>query len=138
MNHLFVGAAIPFCISLAIYAARKGRVSITWLLLTPAFMFLGAIWAVIPDLPRTFGSVIPNLHFGNYTWQMLDAKMASASNPWIDIFFWHYTINLHESYSSWFSIGFVGMFCFLSFVAWQQIRNIETHNHKLYTRNETT
>ena len=125
MNHLFVGASIPFLISVLIYALKKGRVSIPWLVFTPFCMFLGATWAVIPDLPRTFGSVIPGLS-RIIDWQTLDAKMASANNPWIDIFFWHYTLNLHESYSPWFNIGFVAMLGFLFYAAWRELRRVES------------
>jgi len=125
VNHLFVGALIPFLIGLIVYAIKKGQVSVPWLLLMPIFMFIGATWAVIPDLPRTFGSILPGLNFFGVDWQVLDAKMASASNPWIDIFFWHYTINLHESTSPWFSIGFVAMLILLFWVAWRELRKTE-------------
>jgi hypothetical protein len=124
VNHLFVGAFIPFLIGMIIYALKKGRISIPWLILMPFFMLLGATWAVIPDLPRTFGSVCPNLPFG-LDWQALDAKMASASNPWIDIFFWHYSINLHESNSILFTLGFIAMLGTLFWIAWRELFRAE-------------
>ena len=125
MNHLFVGSAIPFLIALAVYVLRRGRVSLPWLILTPFFMFLGATWAVIPDLPRTFGPLIPGLD-RLIDWRALDSAMSSADHPWIDIFFWHYTLNRHESYSPWFNIGFVTMLLILYRVAWLRLRRLET------------
>ena len=61
--------------------------------------------------PRTFG----------LTGYDTDISM----NPIIDIFFFHYTINLHESYSPWFSIGFVFMLIALLWAAWHELKRTE-------------
>jgi hypothetical protein len=124
MNHLFVGSLIPFVIGCGIYALKKGRISLVWLIGMPVAMFLGATWAVIPDLPRTFGSIFPNMPFG-INWQALDAKMASASNPWIDIFCWHYTINQHENNSILFTLGFIAMLGILFRIGWKMLTATE-------------
>jgi hypothetical protein len=112
VNHLLVGAGIPFLIAAFAYLFSRGRASRAMLLLTPAGMFLGATWAVLPDLPRTFG------------WAGFDSRI--SMNPAIDIFFWHYTINLHESSSPWFNVGFVAMLLGLFWAAWRELRRLES------------
>lgn len=113
MNHILIGSAFPFVAAAIVYFLRRCRASIGMLLATPALMFLCATWAVIPDLPRIVG------------WHTLDARMASVRNPWIDIFFWHYTVNRHESYSPWFSVGFVLMLACLFVAAWRELELAE-------------
>ncbi len=111
MNHLFVGAVIPFFLGMLWYARRRLRATPAMLVTVPFAMFLCATWAVLPDLPRTFG-------FGAYDHVIMN-------DPRIDIFFWHYTINLHESYSPWFNIGFVAMLAALFGAAWRELWLIE-------------
>ena len=111
MNHLFVGALFPFLIGLAWYLKAGRRASLRLLILVPLFMVLCATWAVLPDLPRTFG----------FTGYDTDLSM----NPKIDIFFFHYTINRHESASPWFNIGFVFMLAALFWAAWRELLRIE-------------
>lgn len=114
MNHLLAGALIPFAVAAVVYLARGCRASLRFLLLTPLAMFLGAVWAVIPDLPRIIG------------WHTMDRRLASTQ-PWIDIFVWHYTINSHETPSPWYSVGFVVMMAALLAVAWRELRRMEEH-----------
>ena len=111
MNHLFIGAVFPFLIGLLIYSARRFRASLPLLILTPFGMVACATWAVLPDLPRTFG--------------LAGYDDTISMNPAIDIFFWHYTINLHESYSPWFNIGFVAMVAALLWAAWRELHLLE-------------
>ena len=40
MNHILIGAGIPFVLCLLPYMTRRGRASLTWLLATPAAMAL--------------------------------------------------------------------------------------------------
>lgn len=111
MNHLMVGALFPFLVAAVLYARRRCRASLTALLVTPAMMVLCATWAVLPDLPRTFG-------LANY-----DATV--SANPFIDIFFWHYTINQHESASPWYAVVFVLMVLCLFGAAWRELSLLE-------------
>ncbi len=111
MNHLFIGAVFPFLLGLLAYSLRRFHASLTLLILTPLAMLACATWAVLPDLPRTFG-------FDGF-----DDRI--SMNPIIDIFFWHYTINLHESYSPWFNIGFVTMLAALFYAAWRELHRAE-------------
>jgi hypothetical protein len=111
VNHLFVGALIPFLVALGWYLRRGYRASVCLLVVAPVAMFLGATWAVLPDLPRTFG-------FGEFRHEI-------AMNPAIDIFFWHYTINQHEHPSPWFSVGMVAMVAALLAAAWRELRLLE-------------
>lgn len=111
MNHLTIGAAVPFVFLTAWYIFRRFRASLLFLLCAPAWMLAGSTWAVLPDLPRTFG-------FAEY-------DRAISDNPIIDIFFWHYTMNLHESYSPWFNIAFVAMVLALFAVALRELYLLE-------------
>jgi len=111
MNHLFVGALIPFIVAAAVYVRRRFRASAAMLLVVPASMFLGATWAVLPDLPRTFG--------------LAGFDHEIAMNPVIDVFFWHYTINQHESASPWFNLGFVALLSGVFFAAWRELKLTE-------------
>lgn len=113
MNHLFVGAVFPFVAGAIFYAVRGGRASLQSLLIVPGAMFLCATWAVLPDLPRTFG--------------LTGFQHAISMNPRIDLFFWHYTLNNHESHSPWFSVGFVFMLLCLFYAAWRELRREEGH-----------
>ncbi|MCE9614019.1 MAG: hypothetical protein K8T26_07050 [Lentisphaerae bacterium] len=124
MNHLFVGAVFPFVIGLILYALARGRASLRLLIGTPLTMFLCATWAVLPDLPRTFG-------FATF-----DQRI--SMNPVIDIFFWHYTLNLHESYSPWFNIGFVIMLTALFWIAWRELRLSESSSPPTVNRQPNT
>lgn len=111
MNHLFVGSAIPFVVALGWYLRRGCRASPRLLIGAPVAMFLGATWAVLPDLPRTFG-------FGEFRHDV-------AMDPAIDVFFWHYTLNLHESSSPGFSVGVVALVVALLAAAWRELRLLE-------------
>jgi hypothetical protein len=113
MNHILAGCVLPFGIGLLMYFIAGRRASLKLLFFMPFLMVLGATWAVLPDLPRTFG-------FSGYD---TDISM----NPWIDVFCFHYTINQHESYSPWFNIGFVLMVTALLFAAWRELRRAEEH-----------
>lgn len=107
MNQLILGAAIPFLVSAMIYAAARCRASMRLLLLCPLFMMAGALWAVIPDVPRVFG--MSGLYF----------RLARA--PWTDIFFFHYTIDRAEVDSPLYVVGAVAMACSLLLVAWREL-----------------
>jgi len=111
MNHILAGSVLPFLVGLVFYLKSRGRASLRLLVLTPAFMVLGATWAVLPDLPRTFG-------FAGFQKEI-------SMNPMIDIFFFHYTINQHESASPWFNVGFVVMLAGLFWAAWRELKRLE-------------
>ncbi|MDA0991433.1 MAG: hypothetical protein O3A51_11865 [Verrucomicrobia bacterium] len=111
MNHILAGCVLPFVIGVVCFFRSGRRASLRLLILTPFFMFLGATWAVLPDLPRTFG--------------LAGFDHDISMNPIIDIFCFHYTINQHESYSPWFNMGFVGMLAALFWAAWRELRFVE-------------
>jgi len=83
MHQLILGAAIPMLLALAIYLGHRCRAPMWLLLLTPPAMGFGAIWAVVPDIPRIIG------------WQSLYTKL--AAEPRADLFLWHYTIDQIEA-----------------------------------------
>ena len=83
MNHIILGSSFPFLIGLCLYFITKQRHTIRFLILTPAFMAICALWAVVPDLPRAMG--------------MHDLYMQLYHSPWCDIFFWHNSIDTIEA-----------------------------------------
>lgn len=111
MNHILVGASIPFAVACVWYAARRGRTSLRFLVLVPCTMALGALWAIVPDLPRLVGRVA--LH------QRLTA------DPRCDLFFWHHTLDRIETNSIWTTPVFVLMLLGLLFAGWRTLRAAE-------------
>jgi hypothetical protein len=111
MNQVLLGGAIPFFIALLIYALRKQRAGLPFLLLTPAAMALGILWAVIPDLPRLLGR-----H---------DLYLRWAQDPRMDLFFWHYSIDRVELESSWYAVGLLCMAATLLAIAWRELARKE-------------
>jgi hypothetical protein len=107
MNHLTVGALIPFVIGCVLYVKRGFRAGAGMLTCVPLAMFLCATWAVLPDLPRTFG--------------LAGYDPGISANPRIDVFFWHYTLNLHETDNPVFTVVFVGMALCLFAAAWREL-----------------
>jgi hypothetical protein len=115
MNHIVAGTLLPFIIGAAIYLIRGRRASLRLLIVTPMMMFICATWAVLPDLPRTFG-------FSGY-------DTTISMNPIINIFFFHYTINLYENDTDApYNLAFGLMLAALLYAAWRELRRCEkTH-----------
>lgn len=111
MNHLVFGSVWPFLVAVILFLRSGCRASLSLLVLTPVAMVVCATWAVLPDLTRTFGLAGYNT----------DISM----NPAIDIFFLHYTLNLHESYSPWLNVAFVAMPLTLLLAAWRELHLLE-------------
>lgn len=111
MNQIALGAAIPWAVAWIVYLCRRGRIGLPFLIVTPLAMAYGALWAVIPDLPRLFGN------------GALYRRM--AQDPRCDIFFFHYTIDQHESDSSWWVLVFLIMAGSLLYAAWRELRRAE-------------
>ena len=112
MNQIVLGASIPFIFFLLVYIFRRMRAGFGWLISAPLAMAAGAIWAVVPDLPRLFGN------YALYkTWMHA---------PWTDIFFWHYTIDHIESpnLAPW-GAGFVLIALALLWIAWRELQRAE-------------
>jgi hypothetical protein len=111
MNQILLGSAIPFVVIMLWYARRRGRASLLMLVSAPFWMGLGALWAVIPDLPRLFGA------YGLYH--------RLAKDPRTDIFFWHYTIDRIETDSSLYHVGLIMMGLLLLAAAWRELSRRE-------------
>ena len=111
MDQLALGAFIPFVLIAVAYALRHGRAPFAMLLLTPVLMAMGAVWAIVPDVPRLLG------------WH--DLYMRLASDPRCDIFFWHYTIDQIEQDSSWYAVAVAAMLAALLLAAWRELNRIE-------------
>lgn len=108
MNHILIGAGIPFVLCLLPYMTRRGRASLTWLLATPAAMALGAAWALVPDVPRVLG-----LH---------DLYLQRMHDPRTNIFFWHHRLDATESDSPLAIAGCVLLVVALFAIAWRELR----------------
>jgi hypothetical protein len=108
VNHILIGAGIPFVLCALAYAARRGRASLAWLVVTPFAMALGATWASIPDLPRMLG--------------MQGIYLRLHHDPRINIFFWHYKLDEVETDSPIVIVGCVLLVVMLFAAAWRELR----------------
>jgi hypothetical protein len=116
MHQPILGAAIPLSFALAFYLCRRCRAPLWLLIATPLAMVLGAIWAVMPDIPRLIG------------WQSLYATL--ASDPRSNIFFWHYSIDQIEAahldaMTPLFNTAFALLVAALLAAAWGELRRAE-------------
>ena len=80
-------------------------------MITPLVAAAGALWAVVPDLPRLAGR--------NALYTRL------AKDPRMDIFFWHYTVDKIETDTVWFTALFMLMLWMLLYAAWRELRRSE-------------
>ena len=107
MNHLLIGAFVPFLIAVFIYARSGFRASVIFLLVTPAFMAMAMLWSIAPDLPRLFG--------------MMDLYNQLLRDPRCNIFFWHFAVDNIETESAWHSVFFILIWMALLFAAWREL-----------------
>lgn len=111
MNQILLGASIPFLLAFLWYCIRGLRAGLPMLIMTPLWMLLGALWAILPDIPRLFG------------FHGLYGRL--ANDPRTDIFFWHYTIDRIEMDSSLYHVGLMVMGLLLLAAAWRELRRME-------------
>jgi hypothetical protein len=116
MHQPLFGASIPLIMFAVIALYHRGRAPLWSLVITPPAMLAGAIWAIIPDVPRLVGA------------HALYQKLANA--PWTNIFFWHYTIDQIETttldrWTPLFNSLFTIMLLLLLAVAWHTLRCTE-------------
>lgn len=107
MNQILTGASLPFLLGALMYLIKGARASFSMLIMIPVFMFLGSIWAVMPDIPRFFGK--------------MDLYHRLARDPRCDIFFWHYTIDQIESDSTFYIYPFIFIFTALLAAAMREL-----------------
>ena len=108
MNHLALGASIPFAAAVVWYLLRRGRASPAFLIVVPALMVLTMTWAALPDIPRLLG--MHRLYARLYV------------DPRCDLFLWHYSIDQVESGStSIHAVLLIAMFGALIAAAWRQL-----------------
>jgi len=108
MNHVLLGASLPFLVAVAVYARRRFRMGLPGLIVTPLAMAAFGLWADAPDLPRIVG-----LH-GLYLKLSLDPRM--------NVFFWHYAIDQIETDSPWYTAGIALMAAALLAAALRELR----------------
>jgi hypothetical protein len=116
MHQPILGAAIPLALALVIYLLRRCRAPMWLLLVTPPSMALGAIWAVVPDIPRLLG------------WHSLYTRL--ATDPRTDIFFLHFSIDQIEAahldaMTPLFNASFALLVAALLAVAWRELQLAE-------------
>lgn len=111
MNQILLGAAVPFLVAVLLYACLRARAPLWLLLWTPYCMALSALWAVAPDLPRLFDN------YALYDRLSLDPRM--------NMFYWHYSIDMTESDSRWYALGLVVMLACLLAAVWRELYRVE-------------
>ena len=118
MNHLVIGAAIPYIIATAVYVSRGCRAGLSFLLGVPVFLALGSLWAVVPDLPRLIGR--------------MDLYRRWSFDPRMNVFFFHHAIDSFESYSPVWLVLFMLMIGSLLAAAWRELYLAEKpHTHRM-------
>ncbi len=108
MNQLLLGASFPFAAAVVYYLFKKCRASFRALLLFPSLMLLSMLWAIAPDLPRLFGH--------------RDLYYRLATDPRCNIFYWHYSIDLAETDSPLYALGFALIAACMLLAVWREIR----------------
>lgn len=111
MNQIVIGALLPYLIGTVFYLRRGLRASFALLVWVPLCMAAGALWAVVPDLPRMVG--------------MDGLYHRLARDPRMNIFFFHTTIDRLETDSIAYTAVFVAMLISLLAVAWREIHRAE-------------
>jgi len=95
-DQLALGALLPFIWGGILYLRHRHENRSWWFfVLWPGFMAAGALWAVVPDLPRLVGA------------QSLYLRLSRL--PICDIFFGHYTIDQIEFDSPIFVVAWFAM-----------------------------
>lgn len=120
MNHIVIGAGIPFLVGLCLYRRQGGRVGMRWLVTLPVCMALCAFWALIPDIPLLLGDV---------AWYV-----RAHRSPWIDVFFFHGSIDALEQrvdLAPWNWMLAMAMPATLLAIAWRELalREKRTGHH---------
>lgn len=110
MNHILIGGFFPFLIGLAVWLHCR-RVGLVFLTLWPLVTSLCMLYALAPDIPRIAGA--------------MDLYNKLSHDPRCDIFLWHYSLDLIESDSSWYTAGVLTMAVGYLFVAWRELQRIE-------------
>ncbi len=116
MNHVVIGAGIPFVLWLLIYGLRGGRAGLKSLVVLPVCMMLCALWAILPDIPLVLGDV---------AWYL-----RTHQSPWINVFFWHGTIDAMEQrvdFAPWNLLAMLLMSASLLVIAWRELNIRERH-----------
>lgn len=116
MHQPLFGAIIPFLCALVWYLSRHQHASWRFLLLTPAAMFLGALWAVVPDMPKLLGQ--------------MDLYYQLQASPWSNLFFLHRYIDRIETQhldalAPLFLLVLIAMILSLLLAAWRELYRIE-------------
>ena len=111
MNHIMIGASIPFILGTLWYLSHGCRMSVKGLIGVPALMAVCGLWAIVPDIPRMLG--------------FKDLYHTLAATPKIDLFFWHYQIDQIESDTPLYAVGYVLMAAFVLFAIWREIQKEE-------------
>jgi hypothetical protein len=111
MNQILFGASVVFLPAALIYAIRGFRASLRMLVWAPVLMAAGALWAIVPDIPRVIG------------WYDLYHRL--ALDPRMNIFLWHYSIDQVEVDALWYLPAGVLMLGGLLAAAWRELYLLE-------------
>jgi hypothetical protein len=111
MNHVILGASVPFALCVLWYAWRRGRASLWLLILGPLAMGLSGAWAVVPDMPRAAHD--------------LERYVALHHHPRCNVFWFHCWIDKDESDWPGFPVVFVLMAAAVMIAAWRELARAE-------------
>ena len=95
MNHVVIGAALPFAICVLLYARAGGRASGRLLVLGPIAMLASGTLAVFPDLPRALHDT--------------DRYFAWHQAAWCNVSWGHCWIDAHPESEDWLGWTVLGV-----------------------------
>lgn len=111
MNHLLIGAALPYLLACLVYAYTAPGRRLQLLIWGPVAISLCALWAVVPDIPRGLG--------------MYSLYMRMAESPASNLFFFHHAIDARESESPLHLLLFLGLAGSVLLAAWRELLHLE-------------
>lgn len=107
MNHVLLGASVPFAVAAFFYVRGGWRASTRLMIVAPLLMGALGVWAIVPDIPRAVGAV--------------ELYNRMSVSPMSDVFFFHRSIDAIESDSPVYAIGFVVMAVMVLFAGWREL-----------------
>jgi len=112
MNHVLIGAALPFAICALIYL-KRGRAGAGLLVLGPLAMLASGVVAVAPDLPRLWGNQVQYVDW-HHRW-------------WSNWCWGHWWIDQHDAIENWpgWTLIAIAMGAIVLGVAWRELRQSE-------------
>lgn len=113
MNHILLGAFLPFVVCAVIYVRGGFRAGPRLLVLGPLAMLVSGFWAIVPDLPRLVGDI--------------DRYMTWHRSWWTNLCWGHGWIDRRDALDSWpyYPVLALALGAVVFGVAWRELYELE-------------